>query len=252
MIETPREPAEWNVGEYRRRDAEIGGNGFPIVGLFHPLGMLVRNASMEDVYAWFHEEPELMHRYLSVANDQVIATIERMREQHSGPLAFISHAHEMLIPPWMGHDLFDEFVAPYDSAVYGALHQAGWRFRAHCHGKCGDFLTQFADMGVDSTEPLEQEPTGDVDLHRAKREVGDRMLLSGNVHSEHFVTITPDIVRVQVREAMEAGKPGGGFSLRTSGGHAGTSVGMDETTFRRVVANIREYLLAGIEYGAYS
>ncbi len=246
LTSTSRKPAPWDLTRYKADDAKIGDTGYPIVGLLHPLGTLVRNATMEDVYTWFRTEPALIHTFLERANAQVIATIERMTSEYSGRLTFTSAAHEMLIPPWMGHQLFNEFVRPYDTEVYAAIHRGNGRFRAHCHGMCMDFLETFAEMGVDSIEPLERPPTGNVDLAKAKRLVGDRMLLSGNIHSEHFVRLTPEEVTEDVRRTIAVGAPGGGFSLRTSGGYAGTSVDADEATMVRVLENCKAYILAAV------
>ena len=164
---------------------------------------------------------------------------------------FAITAHEMLIPPWMGHNLFDEFVMSYDKEVNAIIHSRGGRVRAHCHGNCMEFLEKFAAMGIDSTEPLEGPPAGDVDLAEAKRRVGDRMMLSGNIVSQNFIRATPDEVRDEVREAIRAAAPGGGFSLRATGGLAGTQVTMTDQELDRVIANCEAYLLAGLEFGQY-
>ncbi|MCX7012874.1 MAG: hypothetical protein NTW86_10015 [Candidatus Sumerlaeota bacterium] len=247
----PRTPALWDRQAHRARTREIGGSAMPYVGLFHPLGSLTRNANMEKVYTWFHDEPGLAHRYLTAANAQVVATIEAMQPFPEEGLTFLSSAHEMLIPPWMGHRLFDEFVFSYDEAVYQTVHKRGGRIRAHCHGKCMGFLEKFAQMGIDAIEPLECAPRGDVDLSKAKRLVGKRMLLSGNVVSEDFFRTTPDEVRERVRRAIRAGARGGGFTLRTSGGAAGTGTDMPEEDMMRVIRNCETYILAGLEFGQY-
>ena len=251
LAEAPREPASWDGEAYRRRAAEVGDAACPMVGLWHPLGTLVRNAKLEEVYAWFHQERGLMHRFLEVASGQVAASIERMGRDAGAGLTFVTYAHEMLIPPWFGHRLFDEFVRPYDQEVNAAIHRIGGRLRAHCHGRCLDFLEGFADMGINATEPLEPPPFGDVDLAEAKRRVGDRMLLSGNIASQRFVTATPAEVREEVRRAILAAAPGGGFTLRTTGGYAGTGTDMSDRVLRRVLANGEAYLLAGLKYGQY-
>ena len=251
LIDTPRTPAPWDVNLYRERMETIGDDAIALAGLFHPLGTLVRNATMEDVYAWLYEERELMHRFLERANAYVAATVDAMQTELGAGISYVSYAHEMLIPPWMGHALFDEFVVPYDTDVYGTVRRGGGRFRCHCHGNCGGFLEKFADMGVSAIEPLEVPPTGDTDLAEAKRLVGDRMLLSGNIPSEHFVTFSPEDVRRLVRKAIRDAGEGGGFSLRTSGGYAGTSTDMPEEDMKSVIENCKTYILTALEFGEY-
>ena len=252
LADAPRAPATWDCAAHRARVAAIGGQGIPVADLLHPLGALVRNATMEEMYAWFREEPGLVHRFLAAANDQVAATVARMQTELGAGITFMSWAHEMLIPPWMGRELFAEFVRPYDQKIYAAVHRGGGRFRAHCHGNCMEFLETMADMGVDAIEPLEHAPTGNVVLAEAKRRVGDRMLLSGNIASEQFVRLAPTEVRARVCSAIRDAAPGGGFTLRTSGGYANTGgVTMTEAELRRVFANCEAYLLAGLELGPY-
>lgn len=211
---------------------------------------------MEEVYTWFHEASDLVHRYLEAANTQVAEAVSGMLRDGMGP-AFHTWAHEMFIPPWMGVRLFDEFVVPYDTKVNAAIHAGGARLRNHCHGCCMGLLERFADMGNDAVEPLEMPPRGDVDLAEARRLVGAgsarerRMLLSGNVASETFVSILPEEVRRQAREAIRAGAPGGGFTLRTSGGCPDFSPEMSDAVVARVIDNCEAYMLAGLEYGRY-
>lgn len=245
----PRAPMPWDPPAYLERVREVGERGIPVTGLFHPLGNLVRNSDMEEAYSWFREAPELVHCYLERANAQVVATVEQMQRQHGGGMTFMSWAHEMLIPPWMGFELFDEFVQPYDARVYAAIHRGGGRMRAHCHGRCMAFLERFAAMGIDAVEPLEHAPMGDVNLAEAKRLVGHRMMLSGNVASERFATMTAADVRAEVRAAIAAAARGGGFSLSTSG--AGPDAGFTGATLEHVIAMCEEFMRAGLELGRY-
>jgi hypothetical protein len=250
LAETPRPKLQWDAIAWRKRVEEIGESALPLTGVLHPLGFLVRNATMEDVYAWLYEERALMHRFLEAANAQVAQTLSGMIADGIGPY-FCVTAHEMLLPPWLGHKLFDEFVFPYDKAVNSVIRRSGGKLRAHIHGNCMDFLEKLYEMGIDAIEPLEHPPYGDVDLAEAKRRMKGRMMLSGNVHSQDFATIMPEQTRERVREAIRIGAPGGGFSLRTSGGDAGTGVSVTEDVMNRIIANCEAYLLAGVELGQY-
>jgi uroporphyrinogen-III decarboxylase len=151
----------------------------------------------------------------------------------------------------MSRGLFEEYVFPYDKVVYDVLHRHGGKLRIHCHGACMQFLERFAEMGVDAIEPLEAPPFGDVDLAEAKRRVGGRMLLSGNVNSTLFTTMTAAEVRAEVRQAIRAGARGGGFTLRTTGGSAGTGSVQTQAQLAKVLENCEVYFRAGLEYGGY-
>lgn len=247
--------AEWSprpidIEGFRAAEERIGDRGVPLVGVLHPLGWLVRKANMGEVYQWFRTEPALIHRFLEKANTHVASEVSRAIEAGVGPFFAIT-AHEMLIPPWIGRDLFDELVMPYDRLVNDAIHRGGGKLRAHCHGFCMEYLDVMQRMGIDSIEPLEPAPFGDVDLARAKREVGDRMMLSGNVVSQRFPQMTAEEVRESVRLCMEAGKPGGSYSLRTTGGVAATNSVKTDDQMRAVLRAIETYIDAGLEFGGY-
>ena len=136
---------------------QIGDRGVPLVGLLHPLGWLVRQATIEHVYGWLAGEPRIIHRFLENANRQVARTVEAMTDAGVGPYFSVT-AHEMLIPPWMSPRMFDEFVFQYDRLVNDTIHRCGGRLRAHCHDKVSHFLEKMAEMGIDALEPLEPPP----------------------------------------------------------------------------------------------
>jgi hypothetical protein len=235
----------WDAGVVK-----IGGRGLPVCGLFHPLGWLVRQADTEEVYGWLMAEPDILHGFLANATRQIVETIRAIGAAGVAPW-FAVTAHEMLIPPWLGMAHFDEWVVPYDQAVNEAVHRIGGKVRAHCHGNCMAYLERMAAMGVDAIEPLEAPPYGDVDLKEAKRRVGGRLVLSGNIPSQDFNRLRPAEVRALVKQAIIAAAPGGGFSLRTTGGHANVTADLAPEVLKTVVANVEAYVEAGLEYGRY-
>lgn len=248
LAEAKRPSLSWDAALWREQVALIGDTGMPTMGLLHPLGILVRNATMDEMYAWFYEERETIHHFLANMNDWLADGIGRMLAEGVGQ-TFLTYALEMLIPPWFGHALFDEFVFPYDQHVNGVIRHGGGRIRAHCHGRCMDFLERFADMGITATEPLEHAPTGDVVLAEAKRRVGDRMMLSGNVRSETFHLMTAEEVRAEVKTSIQAAARGGGYTLALTG--AGTDDADPDENMPRVIENCVAYIEAGLEFGSY-
>jgi uroporphyrinogen-III decarboxylase len=93
--------------------------------------------------------------------------------------------------------------------------------------------------------PLEPPPLGDVVLSDAKRRVGERMCLIGNIQYEDLSAASVDGVRAMVRETIAQGAPGGGFILSLCA--APYEVPLPEKTARNMIAMLE----AGREYGAY-
>lgn len=235
------------AGAWREARQRQGEGVFLAAGLPHPFGALVRHADQESVYEWLATEPRRIHRFLDVQIRQLVGELEAFAAVPER-LYFMQYGLEMAIPPWMGHAMFDEYIVPYDAPVYACVHRFGAKVRHHCHGNCMDFLVRMADMGIDGTEPLEPPPQGNVILAEAKRLVGDRMLLCGNITSPQFQTMTPDEVEAQVAAACRAAKAGGGFILRTTGGESGT---WDARDLGRVLACAERMIEAWLRHGRY-
>ena len=250
LADAPREIRPFDADKHLEAMAKDDGRSVRCCGVIHPLGTLVRQGNMQEAYMWLAGEKERMHRFLQRTNEQVRDTILAMGEAGMSPWFGVC-AHEMLIPPWMGHNMFDEFVFPYDKMVNDAIHQIGGKLRAHCHGDCMDFLEKMADMGIDAIEPLEPVPYGDVDLAKARKRMDGSMMLSGNIPSQCFPSCSPDDVRKWVKAAIRDAAPRGGFALRTTGGHAGVNPELDQEMFAHIIKNVEAYIEAGLEYGTY-
>lgn len=247
VADAKREVRKFDLDAYNAGCREIGGKGVPTTGVFHPLGRLVRFSNMDEVYIWLISEKKITERYLENTHSQIVESLHSLEgAQFEDPPVFGTAALEMLTPPWFGKEHFMKLVYPYDKRVNDAIHKIGGRHRAHCHGNSGGFIELFADMGIDAVEPLEPPPYGDNILSDVKKRVGKRMLLSGNVLSQLFVSISREEVKDMVRKAIDEGAPGGGFTLRTAGGCVGNGKTREqalksiENTFAYIDA-VREY-----------
>ena len=77
------------------------------------------------------------------------------------------------------------------------------------------------------------------------------MLLSGNVPSQNFLSMSRQEVEEWVRNAIADAAPGGGFTLRTTGGHAGVDPYLDRAMLKKIIENVDAYIQAGLKYGHY-
>ena len=86
---------------------------------------------------------------------------------------------------------------------------------------------------LDSMEPLEEPPSGNVDLFDLKKKFGNRLCIKGNLNTTDFMlNATPDQVEEKCKRAIDAAGDGGGFILST-GDQCGRDT-PDENLFKMV------------------
>jgi len=84
---------------------------------------------------------------------------------------------------FISRGMYEEFVLPYEAQVAAAIHDAGVRAYTHTCGAIGDRLELMAQTGIDGIDTMDPPPLGDTDLADARRRVGDRLFLKGNLDS---------------------------------------------------------------------
>ena len=247
LLDAPRPFVEPNVETFLERREQIGDSALLTCSAPHPFGQLCRVTLRDDWYAWLILERDLVHDLLTVMVDQVVAELERLVANGVGPY-FTQSGMEMAIDPWMSRDMFEEYIVRHDSRIYDVIRGAGGKTRIHCHGNALEYLERLYEIGVDAIEPCEPPPQANVVMAEAKRRVGDRMILCGNIVSQLFHVTDPDETEQRVREVLRDGMPGGRFALRTTGGHAGTG---NLNLLDKIVAHCERMVETAIEYGKY-
>jgi uroporphyrinogen decarboxylase len=111
----------------------------------------------------------------------------------------------------IGPDLFREFCVPYFKRFVQAIRPSGVLIYLHVCGKSGPILELMADTGVHCIEPL--DPLGGVEVHDAKRRVGQRVALMGGLDTRLLAHGTLEQVRQDAMRVLTEGMPGGGYVL---------------------------------------
>ena len=117
--------------------------------------------------------------------------------------------------PMMSPDLFDKMILPRLEKAVRVIHEEGAMVIKHSDGNLYPLLESIVSTGIDALNPI--EPLAGMDLATAKRLVGDRVALVGNVDCGHLLPYgTPDDVRQVVRQCiLDAGR-GGGYLISSS------------------------------------
>jgi hypothetical protein len=114
--------------------------------------------------------------------------------------------------------IFDRFVAPYDSQIISLAHEVGQRVVYHTCGGMMPLLERIRDMGPDAMETFTPAAMGgDADLKEAKERIGDRVCMIGGFDQFHFFRgCTPEETRRAVRDCFRDAGEGGRYILAPS------------------------------------
>jgi uroporphyrinogen decarboxylase len=109
------------------------------------------------------------------------------------------------------------FVMPYERQLVQAIETRGVRSYLHTCGDIRDRLELMADTGTSGIECLDPPPLGRVDLAEAKRRVGGRLFIKGNIDPVH-VLLAGDraTVKADAARRLAIGRPGGRYILSTA------------------------------------
>ncbi|MCK5067101.1 MAG: hypothetical protein KAR16_06675 [Bacteroidales bacterium] len=164
-------------------------------------------ASMEDP-AWVHAFLEVLHNRKKVYIKSLRGARYDLLELGGGD------ASTTVISP----DIFNEFVAPYDSELITAAHEAGQRMVYHTCGGMMPILEDIAAMNPDAMETFTpEEMGGDTRLSEAKQRIGNKVCMIGGFDQFHFFTgCSEEETRKEVRRCFEEAGGGGGYILSPS------------------------------------
>ena len=113
--------------------------------------------------------------------------------------------------------MYEQFVLPPMKRLAAAIEPTPAFSYIHNCGFLGDRLELLADSGVDGIECMDPPPLGDVELADAKRRIGRRVFLKGNLDSVNVLLRGSDEeVERSVRSCLDAGMAGGGYILSTA------------------------------------
>ncbi len=143
----------------------------------------------------------------------------------------------------VGPDYFTQFVLPYEKRLIDAIHAAGAFTVYHNCGFARTFYPCYRELGMTVWETVAEPPQGDNDLAEAKRTMGDRICLLGNLDQLRFLkTASSSEVDERTRRIVRTGKPGGRYLFAAS----------DFLEKNTPLANVQAMLRAAEEEGVYA
>jgi uroporphyrinogen decarboxylase len=157
-------------------------------------------------------DPQWVHTFLKILQERKSIFIESLKGAKYDILELGGgDASTTVISP----DIFNEFVAPYDTALIEEAHKAGQKIVYHTCGGMMPILEDIAAMKPDAMETFTPgNMGGDTILAEAKQRIGDKVCMIGGFDQFHYFTgCTEEATRKEVHRCFEAAGKGGGFII---------------------------------------
>ena len=198
---------------------------------------------MEEIFVDMTATPDIAQAVLSKIRDFYCAYAERIFEAAKGKIDILLMGDDfgMQTGPFVSPDMWVNFLGK-GFADYVALAKShGVRVMHHTCGSVRPLIPLMMERGLDVLQSVQPEASN-MDPRVLKAEFGDRLAFHGGISIQRTLPFgTPEDVRNEVRDRVEALAPGGGYILCTA-----HNIQADTP-----VENVQELLRAYKDYGSY-
>jgi hypothetical protein len=212
FLSLPYRPPEPDVSGFFELEGRIGDRGIVLVGFSDPIAYAHDLLGSELLAIWSVERRETVRMLVDLFAERLHNLISYLLESGVRGVYGFS-GEEYASPPLLSPRDFHEFVTVPEKELFDLIHRYGSLVHVHCHGPMDAILEDFVEMGVDCLHPIEAPPLGDMPLREAKRRIGGRVCLEGNIQIGDLYVEETDRIREMVERAIEDAAEGGGFIL---------------------------------------
>jgi hypothetical protein len=244
FLSLPYRPIAPDLAPYFEARAQLGEAGYVLAYLDDAIGQAHALLGSELLAVWSVEQPQLIRRLLDVLGERCLDFTRRLLEGGVSPVLGLQ-GQEVVVPPLMSPRRFDDLVVRYDRPIVELAHSHDCLLYVHCHGFLNAVLDRFAGMGVDILHPIEAPPMGDITLAEAKRRVGGRVCLAGNIQIGDVMALAREQIVAQTRQAIADAAAGGGFVLTL------TATPFERVLSQHTLNNLLAMIDTALTYGSY-
>jgi uroporphyrinogen decarboxylase len=201
--------------EYKDRD-RIGDNGVYVgmVPVFQDWWFSRRNGGFDQCFQDFVDEPAFMDEVHEFWMEWALAYVRAMIAARPDEIMLGGSSASLSVS---SPTHFKKYELPFLQEASRLCRAGGIISHLHICGRSWPLVEIVANhTDVDVMEPMEEPPGGDVDLAEAKRRVGDKLCIKGNINTFDFMgNATADQVKDKCKHLIDVAAANGGFVLST-------------------------------------
>lgn len=185
-----------------------------MVPVFQDWWFYYRDGGFEQLFMDFMMEPAFMDRVHEYWMDWALANVRAMVEAKPDVIMLGGSSASLSIS---SPDIFRKYELPFIKEATKICRNAGAISHLHVCGKSWQLVEMVAEeTDLTSMEPLEEPPSGNVDLAEAKRRVGHKLCIKGNINTTEFMLrATPEEIEEKCKRLIDIAGRDGGFILST-------------------------------------
>lgn len=203
---------EKNFSDYDR----IGDLGVysGMIPLFQDWWFHNRHGGFEQCFMDFMYETDFMDQVHEYWMNWALTNVQAMIEAKPDVLMLGGSSASLSVS---SPTIFRKYELPFIQAATKVCKKAGIISHLHVCGKSLQLVEIVAEeSNLDSMEPLEEPPGGNVDLKEIKRRYGKRLAIKGNLNTTEFMLYaTPQEVEEKCKRVIDDAGDEGGFILST-------------------------------------
>jgi len=173
-----------------------------------------RQGGFEQCFMDFVSEPEFMDEVHEFWMEWALAYVRAMIVAKPDEIMLGGSSASLSVS---SPKIFRKYELPFIKAASKICRNAGTLSHLHICGRSWELVQIVADeTEVDVMEPMEEPPGGNVDLAEAKRRVGKKLCMKGNINTFDFMmNASPSQVEEKCKRLIDVAGPDGGFVLST-------------------------------------
>ena len=185
-----------------------------MVPVFQDWWFHYRHGGFDQCFQDFVDDPVFMDEVHEFWMDWALAYVRAMVKAKPDEIMLGGSSASLSVS---SPSLFRKYELPFIERASKICRDAGIISHLHICGRSWTLVEIIAEeTDVDVMEPMEEPPGGDVDIAEAKRRVGSRLCIKGNINTFGFMlNATPDEVGEKCKRLIDAAGAGGGFVLST-------------------------------------
>ncbi|NLG27898.1 MAG: hypothetical protein GX557_08295 [Chloroflexi bacterium] len=201
LLAVPFVPAAPDLERWAAHKARVGQDGMAIMGM--ATGLCFPNDMLGTEYCslLWASEPQIIREMVRVAAERAFVAVEQACQGGVDCIRVVGGEYATEL---MGPRAWDELVVPFDKPLIEMIHAYGALAHYHNHGRMQRVLEGIADLQMDSLDPVEQVPYGDITMDEALRRVGQRVCLVGGLDDMEVLETRPEAeVRAMAEELLQ-------------------------------------------------